>query len=135
VERLMKIQDFTGGMNTRINPQFLGLNEGVAYLNIDSSKGSLVPLKDKQVVDGLSLDQYFYWFKEDEEWVSNPGETSYVETRGRLYWVNGTDEPKMRVSGTTYKLGIANPATAITAAIGAAGALTGTYQYVVTYYN
>lgn len=132
----MKIQDFTGGLNNRLNPQFLGLNEGQQCRNVDTTVGSLTPLPGKTEDASLSsLDQYFFWFQEDAEWVSNSGETSYVEDRGRVYWVNGSTEPKVRAGGTTSKLGIDNPTTAPTVATGAAGVLTGTYSYVMTYYN
>ena len=41
----MKLQDFTGGLATRLRPQYIQLNEGVEYNNINSRVGSLVPVK------------------------------------------------------------------------------------------
>lgn len=52
-----------------------------------------------------------------------------------VYFSNGTDEGKVYTGSLVRKWGIAKPTTAPTAATGAAGALTGAYQYAVSYYN
>ena len=43
----MKLNNFAGGQSSRVRPQFLALNEGVVYDNIDMSVGSLQAVKDK----------------------------------------------------------------------------------------
>src|SRR3990167_4538703 len=59
----------------------------------------------------------------------------FAVLRNLLLWCNGVDG-SLKYDGTTwYNLGITAPASAPTAALGAAGALTGAYSYKVTFYN
>ena len=127
----MKLQQFDGGLHTRVKPHLILPNEAVVYTNADSETGVLQPVKDKSATN-ISVSEYFV--KYGAEWVSSSTPTDYLEYRGTLYWTDGI-APKKRKNGVTRNLGIASPTTAPTIAINGAGNLAGTYSYIVTYYN
>lgn len=132
----MKIQDFTGGLATRMRPQFLNVNQGREYNNIDSTKGTLVGDKGSLPTE-LSLDQYMFYFEEEDVWLSEPAPTAFLEYQGSVYAATG-GEAKRYKSGNEFKLGIEAPATndwsGNTASSPTSG-LDGTYTYVLTYYD
>lgn len=131
----MKLQLFNGGKNSRLAPHLIGINEGIVYTNIDGDSGSLTPFKQKRSL-GTLLTQYSHYFTTINDWVTSSNERSYVEYRNILYFTETGVAPQKTSDGTTlYQLGIINPILAATVAIGAAGVLTGTYQYLVTFYN
>lgn len=130
----MKLQDFSGGLNTRLRPQFLQLNQAVTYKNIDSSKGTIAPLASHAPVD-LVLNQYMFYFEAEDEWLSAAVPTSFIEYQQTVYKVDGVAAKRYK-NGVETKLGIDAPASAGTQSIVvAAGGLDGTYTYVQTYYN
>ena len=47
----MKIQQFAGGLSTRLRPQYIQVNEGAQYSNIDNSVGTLAPVNKPQVTN------------------------------------------------------------------------------------
>lgn len=130
----MKIQDFTGGLSRRKRPQFLNINEAVQYRNIDSSAGTLCPVKGPKQ-SGLSLNQYMYYFDEEERWLSSVLPTAYLEYQGTVYSVDGV-APKRIKGVVTAKLGIDVPASTFTGTVvPGTGGLNGTYNYFLTFYN
>ena len=110
----MKLQQFNGGVNSRLAPQLLQLNQGVVFDNLDIAKGSLSPLKDKAST-GPATEKYAVFFDAEQAWYSSSVETDYLEFQGNLYWTDGI-QPKKRVNGVTNNLGIARPAAAPTVA-------------------
>ena len=130
----MKLQVFNGGKNTRLAPHLIGINEGITYSNIDIESGPLKPVKKRSSI-ALAIDKYAHYFIAKDEWVSSVINRDYVEYQEKLYWTEDNSIPQIYDGTNTYNLGIAQPITLPTLAIGAAGVLTGTYTYLYTYYS
>lgn len=128
----MQISTFNGGLNTRMEPHLLALNEAVEYSDIDSSTGVLKPV-NKNTNIGEAVDPYFWYF--NSAWLSSATAREYVEYKDKLYWTEASASAKVYDGTNTYQLGITKPASAPSVATGAAGVLTGTYTYVVTFYD
>lgn len=106
----MKLQTFTGGLNTRLDPRYLANEQGTVYRNIDNEKGPLVPVKDK-VQTSIELDKYCTYYKSQDIWVSEVANTHYLEYQGVLYSSNGSTRPR-KFNGTESNfLGIVSPST------------------------
>lgn len=131
----MKLQAFNGGKSTRLAPHLIGVNEAVEYTNIDSEPGYLAPVKKKLDLDTILL-EYAHYFNYVGVWVSHYVNRDYLEYRNTLYFSEDGTNPKKSYNGTDfYNLGISPPLTAPVIATSGAGPLTGTYQYVITFYN
>lgn len=104
----MKLQQFDGGLHTRVRPQFLNLNEGVVYENIDNSVGTLAPVKQKTAVQAIS-GRYPYYYEVQDEWLSSDVLRSYVEYRDTLYWSDSSGRPQKYDGTTQSNLGITAP--------------------------
>ena len=126
------LQDFSGGLNTRVAPSLLQPNEAQVYTNIDNSAGSIRPIKDKTLVGAGS--KYFTYFYAGAEFISKATETSYAEYRDKLYYTN-TRAQKRLASGAEYNLGIDEPTGTPSIAISGTSSMSGTYSYAYTYYN
>lgn len=108
----MKIQQFQGGKSSRLAPQFIQVNQGVVYENVDNSKGTLTPLKTT-AASGTLLDKYQTYYDAAQEWVSSTTRRDYVEYSSDLYWTDRSTQPQKYNGTTQTNLGIAVP-TAIT---------------------
>ena len=108
----MKLQLFDGGVSSRQEPQLLNLNQGVVYTNIDVSKGSLTPVKDK-LATAISLSPYHVFYDYGQEWVDSAVPTTYLEFQRKLYIANGVSEPQKYSASGYRKLGIARPTNAL----------------------
>lgn len=103
----MQLNDFTGGLNLRLALHLIGQNEGVIYSNIDTIKGSLVPLK-QDTKTSISMSRYIVNFK--DTWISSDIETTYVEFQEKLYYTTGSGIPQKTSDGVTFQnLGIVKP--------------------------
>ena len=103
----MKLQLFNGGLSTRLAPNLIQPNQGVQYSNIDVTKGTLSPVKDKASTS-ITTDKYAVFYDAGNEWVSSDVETDFVEFQGRLYATDGV-QPTKRFNGVTENLGIVKP--------------------------
>jgi hypothetical protein len=104
----MKIQSFDGGLSIKRKPQFLSLNQGVVYDNIDNDLGSLAPVKDS-VDTGIEVKPYFTYFDAVGAWVDSSVEQHYLEYKGTLYSSDGVNRPT-KFDGQEYNyLGIEPP--------------------------
>lgn len=105
----MKINQFGGGLNTRLAPQMLGTNMSTVLNNIDTETNVLAPVKKHKVssqVNGANP----HWFTADSEWLSSNTTRDYVEFQKKMYWTDGSNRPQKRKDGTTQNLGIDIPA-------------------------
>lgn len=131
----MQLNLFNGGLSTRLSPHLLQVNEAIEYVNIDSSKGSLTPLKantDENTVVASSI----YYFK--NRWVTSKEDRDYVEFNNVLYHTSSTKYPKKSTDGSTWNyIGIVGPRVPplVIAATGPDPLNDSTYQYCYTYYN
>lgn len=108
----MKIQQFNGGLATRLAPQLIKTTQSVVYLNADSTTGELRPVKDKTLVEELIVDKFFKYFRADEEYVSSDTVTDYLEFQGFMLSADRVGYPQKRRSGVTSNLGIVRPSSA-----------------------
>lgn len=116
-------------------PHLLKVNEAVQSTNIDHLPGPLTPVKSAVITDPLiSVDQYFT--KYNSIWYSSSTPASFVEHQGILYtsYTDGTAATK-RGSYGILPIGLITPVSASPIVAGAGTGLTGTYQYVYTYYD
>lgn len=104
----MLLQDFSGGINTRIAPSLIAPNEAQVLLNVDASSGSIVPIKDK-LLHTLNINKYFTYYYANSEIFSKVTETSYVEYRDKLYMTNFNSYPTKYDGTNEYRLGIVAP--------------------------
>lgn len=109
----MKIQDFTGGLSTRLRPQYLQQNEGVVYSNIDNALGSLSAIKTKTITT-IATDKFATFYNAGAQWVSSPVFKNYVEFQKTLYSTDGV-QPQKFDGINTFNLGIIAPSTKPTA--------------------
>lgn len=150
----MKIQKFEGGLNTRIRPHMINLNEAERFNNIDNASGILFPIRDK-TESRLNVSRYNIIYNALREWISTDEFRSYVEFEKKLYWTNGTGRPQKFDSNGQFNLGITAPTSAPTLTAGSTvdavetidsvpgytGTLTNTeHQYIIvndngTYYS
>lgn len=105
----MKLNQFDGGLHNRPAPQFLAVNEGQQYDNIDHTAGSLRPLKGS-VATTIAADNHQYFFDRESAWLRSSNFRSYAELGQSLYWSND-GQPKKYRNGTTQNLGIPAPST------------------------
>lgn len=76
------IQDFTGGLNNKLNPIKLLDNQGQIYKNIDLVSSCLSSLKDdKEVQDANDKSPYFF----KDNWTFSDRTTSYARLLGLAY--------------------------------------------------
>ena len=144
----MTINDFTGGLSTRLSPNLIQLNESTICTNVDLTSGVLKPLKDLTATNKTIPinNPVFTEFK--GIYLSSNSGTSYVEFNDSLYIANGIDTVKKTINGTTlYDVGLVAPTTKLTTTSSfsvtftlsniASGSTitfpTGTYTYLVQY--
>lgn len=108
----MKIQQFNGGLATRLRPQFLQQNEAVEYLNIDNSTGTLTPVKDK-VATAISASAYNWYSSALDRWFRSSVYTTYAEVDNKVYAANGITTPQVYDATSQHSMGITAP-TALT---------------------
>ncbi len=129
----MKLQVFNGGKSSRLAKHLIGVNEGVEFSNVDISSGELKPL-NKHSSTALNIDNFAHYFIAASKWVSSAIDRDYVEYQEKLYFTEATGVPKVDSGFAVTTLGIKNP-LAVPSATLQAGTLTGTYDYVYTFYN
>lgn len=130
----MRLQTFNGGLNIRVANQLAAVNEAITHLNIRDEKGDIRPLNNKVAIGTVS-GLYRYYFESLAVWVHSNTNRDYVEYQEKLYYTEVGGVPKVFDGTNEFNLGIFKPEIPPAVVLGAAGVLTGTYQYVYTYYN
>ncbi|MDX1810299.1 MAG: hypothetical protein R3240_00005, partial [Gammaproteobacteria bacterium] len=90
----MKINDFSGGINTRLAAQSIAANQAADSYNVENTRGLLEPVNKKTALN-LAMADYFTYYKYKQKWVSSPLARDYIEYRNTLYF---TDAPAPIVS-------------------------------------
>lgn len=106
----MKLTTFNGGLNVRVDPHLIQDNQGVIYKNIDDSKGTLTPVKDKKL-ELENAKRFGVWFEAEQRWIFSSKQISWAEFQEILYYANGITRPQKVIGETTYNLGIDPPST------------------------
>jgi hypothetical protein len=109
----MKLQQFDGGVASRLEPQLLNNNQGVVYENIDNAKGVLYPVKDK-LATKIEVARYNKYFKAEKEWLSSNTLTDYLEFQRKMYLTDRINRPQKYSNGEYNYLGIERPESAPT---------------------
>lgn len=104
-EMSMKVKEFTGGLNSKIDPSLLPANAAVELVNADISSGSLKSQLNEGSPTFNNVSQYFAKF--NGSIVSQSTKTKYVEYVQDLYYANGVGQLKQLRSGILYDVGIA----------------------------
>lgn len=104
----MKLQQFEGGVSSRLAPQLLRINEGVVYENIDNATGVLTPVKDKLATD-ITLEPYHKFFNAEQTWLDSDVPTNFLEFQGTMYTTDGVGIPQKYRDGVYTNLGIEAP--------------------------
>jgi hypothetical protein len=107
----MKLQQFDGGVATRLAPQLLALNQGVVYENIDNATGVLTPVRDK-LPTGIASTLYAKYYEATEEWLDATVPTDFVEFQRKMYLTDRVSRPQKYFDGTYKFLGITRPGAA-----------------------
>jgi len=111
----MKLQQFNGGLATRLRPQYLQQNEAVEYINIDNSTGALTPVKDKLATTTYA-EAYNWYSSALARWFSSNTYTTYAELDNKVYAATGASPPQVYDLTSQYTMGITAPADLILAA-------------------
>lgn len=131
----MKLTTFNGGLNTRLVPHLIGVNEAPIYINLDNETGVISPVKQKLSANQLLL-EFSHFFTFIQDWVTSAINRDYVEYRNTLFFTEDNAVPQKTTDGVNFfSLGIVNPIVAPVGIVSGGGPLTGTYQYLVTFYN
>lgn len=104
----MKLQQFDGGVVTRLAPQLLNNNQGIVYENIDNAKGNLTPVKDKVATD-IEVQRYNKYFRAEDTWLSSSVQTDYLEFQRKMYLTDRANRPQKYSNGEYNFLGIERP--------------------------
>ncbi len=131
----MKLNEFTGGLSTRLDSTLINGNEAVVFTNVDNAKGNLTSINN-YLLSGTSIDRWFYKF--DDVWYSSINNREYLEYKSKLYWTEKQNKIKKVVRGIEKDVGIAAPTTKLTSVINNTGSITTTstaVQYMYTYYD
>ena len=111
----MQLNQFNGGLNTRLAPHLINANEAVVYKNIDNSSISLRPIKSTTDEETL-ISKYFINFK--DTWVSSSTYKTYKEFKEKLYYSDGVGKPQKSSDGVSWNnLGIDKPTVKATATL------------------
>ena len=104
----MKLQQFNGGLNSILRPQFLQQTQGAVYENIDSDVGSLTPIRDIEATD-IELKPYHTYYRAENAWVDSDVPRDWLEFQQRLYWTDRVTPPQKLNGAVQSNLGINSP--------------------------
>ena len=102
----MQINQFDGGLSTRLDASLIKSNEAVVYSNIDNTAHTL---KNTSSFTKSSIEATDNAYKFKGNWLSSVNERDYVEYGGKLYFTEQDSVPKKFNGTVTSNLGIAAP--------------------------
>lgn len=82
----MQINLFNGGLNKKLQPHLIGVNEAVICENVDLSTGVLQPIKTPKDLQ-TKVKSNIYKF--NNHFISSDEDRDYVEFQNKLYYSNG----------------------------------------------
>lgn len=105
----MKLQLFNGGESSRMRPQFIEINQGVTYENLNYDVGSLAPVMMPKE-SNIAVKRYHQWFNAGNQWIDSDVPRDYVEFQKTMYWTDRVGVPQKRsATNVTSNLGIEKP--------------------------
>ncbi len=105
----MQLTRFDGGLSTRLDAHLIEPTQARTFVNIDNSKGTLRPIKDKLVSSITATGRFAYYFIAGGQWYFNDSITDYVEFQKRLYYSDRIGRPKKILADIEYNLGVEKP--------------------------
>jgi len=130
-----ELQVFSGGLNLRVEPHLIQPTEARRLSNVDIRSFALKPFREPEFVQ-LTTQPFMFFFANKfwfyDRWRSN------ITWNNVWYWSDSGNLGKTFPDGTSKPLGIAPPVTRPTVAEttpSEGDGLTGTYNYVYTYYE
>lgn len=130
---MAQLNDFSGGLATRLHPGYIAPTEGTVFTNIDPSRNTVKSMFANKQLETTTL-KNIYVFK--GEHILTNDTRDYVELNRKLYYTDGEGRPKKSEDGKVfYNLGIEGPKEKPIVSDSHPGLLTGTLQYCYTYYN
>jgi len=102
----MKLQVFTGGLNTRVRPQYIDLTQGAVYSNIDNSVGSLAAVASKTPANIFTA-KFAHFHR--GTWLSSSTKRYHAVIGNTLYWTDGVNRPQKFNGAVQHNLGIDPP--------------------------
>ena len=112
----MQINDFSGGLNLRLDPTLIGKNESVVCNNIDTQFGILAPLNSKLDLT-QAISKYFHWHSSSDTWLSASTKREYIDYRGKTYFTGVSEVPQVYNGTSTKNIGIVAPSVIATITI------------------
>lgn len=109
----MKLQQFNGGLNTRLHPSYIQQNEAVEYTNIDNAVGTLRSTHAAAITD-IVVNENNVYFDAKDMWVSFDNVSYTAEYSNVLHICDGINTPKSFNGTTYYNMAIEAPSTAVT---------------------
>jgi hypothetical protein len=106
----MKLQQFNGGLSTRLHPSYIQQNEAVVYTNVDSAPGPLKSLKAALLTD-IAVKQDHVYFNSEEQWLDYDVRTYTTEFQNKLYSCDGLSRPQKYDGSNKNNIGLAAPTT------------------------
>jgi len=130
---MAQLNQFNGGLNIRLAPHLININEAQVYTNIDNTSVTLKPIKEDT---NENQEVFSNMFNFNDRWISSKNYRTYQEFQEKLYYSDGIGIPQKSNDGIEwYNLGIKKPTNAPSTSIEGSGVLEGTLQYCYTYYN
>lgn len=130
----MVLNKFENGLNTREAEELIHSTECVIANNVSLDSGQLVSAKGPGDAY-TSYETAAFFASQIDKLLPNGNIRDYLEYQSKVYYTDGATAKKI-IADVTYDLGIEQPSAApVTTLNTGAGKLTGTLQYVYTYYN
>ena len=108
----MTLNNFSGGLNTRLSPNLIKTSESVICENVDLDSGVIKPLKGLKATASMIPigEDNFTIFK--GTYISDDLSSSFVEFNDKLYYTNSTDSVQKSTDGISfYELGLNAPSS------------------------
>lgn len=132
---MIRLNNFTGGVNLRLTPNLLKADEAIELKNIDTDSNSLCSIKDVKPLNEI-VDKVWTYFDICDKVVSFPHSTTFIEYNHLMY---SSEQGTIKVQGcdgVKHSVSILNESIAPLPVVeDEAGNLKGIYKYLYTYYN
>lgn len=131
----MVLNKFENGLNTREAEELIHSTECVIANNVSLDSGQLVSAKGPGDAY-TSYEPTAFFASQIDKLLPNGNIRDYLEYQSKVYYTDGATAKKI-IADVTYDLGIEQPSAAPVTTLNntSDGKLTGTLQYVYTYYN
>lgn len=131
-----ELLNFTGGMNTLVEPHLIRNNEAESLVNVDIRLGSLSSMPNLDYVQDLDDGSYFYQY--NRVVYSYGSFRNNVLWDNKWYWSDGISTGKVLEDGSELSLGLPTPTAKLVQTLSGsvgAGVHEGSFKYTYTFYS